>query len=433
VHKQFHLGWFVDGFRVPAWNQTWSGSSDHDWAQKFYVDMARSLDRAKFDFMLFADIPGVKEMFDGSRAPATKIGIQYIDPMSIAPIIAWETEGLGVFPTASTSDWNPYLLARLLSSMDHVTNGRMGWNMVTGGNKDVPANFGHEFMGHDDRYRKANEFAEVMMKLWNSWDDDAVVRDYENNTYIDGSKTHTIDHKGEFFASRGPLAVPPTPQHHPVLAQAGASDVGKDFAAKYADVVIGASYGGVAGMKAYREDIHRRAIDHGRSPDDIRVMFLIAPTVAATQAEAEERFRLAKQSPEVDAVRHTNLINLSLHWSIDLFKLDLDKPLPKDLTTQGHQAELATMQASGRTLGDLAANYDGETALVVVGTPDQVASELQAVHEETGCDGFLINNLFLTRRYISEITDGLVPVLQRRGLTRTDYSSKLFRENLFSF
>lgn len=430
----FHLGWFIDGFRVPAWNQNWSGSSDHDWARRFYVDMARSLDRAKFDFMLFADVTCVKEMFDGSRVQPTKVGLMNLDPLSISSVLAWETEGIGIFPTCSTSEWNPYILARLLSSIDHVTDGRIGWNMVTGGNKDAQKNLGHELLAHDERYVKANEFAEVCMALWNSWEPDAVARDYERNVYIDGAKTHTIDHEGKYFRSRGPLAAPPTPQGRPVLAQAGASGVGRDFAAKYADVVIGASYGGVEGMKEYREDIQRRAVAHGRKADDVRVFFMVSPQLAATKQEAEERIRLARLSPEVDPVRHASLVNLSLHWTIDLFALDLDAPIPPELTTQGHQVELLTMQQSGKTLRELTTSMreDGGN-LPMVGTPDSVASQMQEIQEEVGNDGFLIMNLFLTRRYITEVTDGLVPVLQRRGLSRTEYTSSRFRDNLFAF
>jgi FMN-dependent oxidoreductase (nitrilotriacetate monooxygenase family) len=421
----------VDGFRTPAWNTTWSGSSDRDWPRDFYVDAARSLDRAKMDFVLFADTQNIKQAAGGNWNLPTQLGLPQLDPLCLAPILAWETKGLGIIPTASTTDWNPYLLARILASIDTITDGRVGWNMVTGGNAATAANLGYEPVGHDYRYEIADEFAQVVKRLWQSWEPDAVTRDYARDMYADGEKIHRIDFEGEHFRSRGPLTTPPSPQGQPVLAQAGASPAGREFASKYADVVIG-SAATVEAMKEYNDDIRARMKQHGRDPSEVRIFFLVAPTLADTQAEAEERARLSAGPPEGDRDFAHGTISFSANWNMDLTSLNPDEPLPKDLTTEGHQAELQRAIDSGKTLREIVTGAHGHF-MRLAGTPDAVASQLAEVQQETGHDGFMFLSLWPTRKYINEVTDGLVPVLQRRGLTRTEYESSHFRENLFAF
>ena len=424
----FHLGWFVD-LRPPSVNRAWSGSSNYDWPNVFFVDMARALDRAKFDFMLFPDAPRIDETYGAGFGAALSVGQFMLDPMAIAPILAHQTRGIGIFPTTSVTDWNPYTLARLLASMDAVTNGRIGWNMITGGNESTAANMGFDPIPHDTRYELANEFVDAVTQLWDSWEPGAVVFEHPTGMRTDGSKVHAINFKGKYFRTRGPLTMPRSPQGRPVLAQAGASGVGRDFASRFADVVLG-SQGSVEGMKAYREDILARATKFGRDASQLRVLFLIQPHLGDWQAEAEERFLLRTTGPQSVTA---NLVVRSAHWNVDLSTLDLDKPLPADLKTEGHQAELDLARASGKTLRELASSGYADGLMHLIGTPETVAGQMEEIMQEVGGDGFLIVHQWVDRRVIVEVTDGLVPVLQRRGLVRREYDSPYFRGNLFAF
>jgi FMN-dependent oxidoreductase (nitrilotriacetate monooxygenase family) len=394
--------------------------------------MARSLDRAKFDLMIFADVPRLLEDGNGGFEGLSKIARISLDPMAIAPVLAHETKGIGIIPTMSVSDWNPFMLSRLLASIDHVTNGRVGWNIVTGGSTQTAANVGYEPIGHDDRYVLAHEFLDVATQLWNSWEEDAVVLNEATGAYLDGSKIHHINFEGKFFRSRGPLTCPRTPQGRPVLAQAGSSPAGRDFAARFADLIVG-SASSVPAMKEYRTDLHRRMRGYGRDPSEARILFLLTPHLATTQAEAEERFRLSKLGPESDMGIILNLLHRAAHWNIDLSKFDLDEPIPAHLTTQGHQDELARLIASGKTLREMASGGGDDHLVQIVGTPDSVAGQMEDIMQEVGGDGFLLFYEWPDRRVIAEVADGLVPVLQRRGLMRREYDSPYFRENLLAF
>jgi alkanesulfonate monooxygenase SsuD/methylene tetrahydromethanopterin reductase-like flavin-dependent oxidoreductase (luciferase family) len=234
------------------------------------------------------------------------------------------------------------------------------------------------------------------------------------------------------------LTTVPSPQGRPVLMQAGSSGRGREFAAKHADLIVGTA-SSVESMKAYRDDIHARLGKYGRKPADCKVLFLATPIVADTDAEAHERSRL--QGAQSTADFEARISGMSKAFEIDLSKFDLDKPLPADLTTEGHQGMLATMVASGRTLREImggegvadAKSRDAFGPGSLIGSPATVAGRMGEMMEEVGGDGFLIVNLSLDRRYISEITDGLVPALQRRGLTRSSYEYEQFRDNLLAF
>jgi FMN-dependent oxidoreductase (nitrilotriacetate monooxygenase family) len=433
----FHLGWFVDGFRTPSWNKVWSGSSEYDWVKPgFFTDMARALERAKFDLMLYADTSFVGDTYGGTA----EIYLKYAqnapkhDPSALTPLLTEATSRLGIVPTFSTTEWRPYQLARYLATVDHFSNGRVGWNIVTGGNELSARNYGTDDLPtHDERYDMADEFVEIATQLWSSWEPDAIVMDHETGYYADYTKVHAINYEGRYFSCRGPLTTAPSPQGRPVLVQAGSSPRGRDFAAKHSDLVVG-SANSVKTMKAYRDDLQLRMAKHGRKPGDCKVMFLVTPVVADTDSEAQERARLLGAATQESFDLRISII--SRHFMIDLSKLDLDSPLPPDLKTDGHEGELAMMVASGRTLRDLMGGdwvTDNELSSALVGSPDTVAAHMGELAEEIGGDGFFITNLSVDRRYISEITDGLAPALQRRGLTRTSYEHEQFRDNLLAF
>ncbi|OZE78231.1 FMNH2-dependent monooxygenase [Rhodococcus sp. 15-649-2-2] len=432
--NRFHLGWF--GSFVPtSWNTAFEGSDSGDWLNgDFYVDFAKTLERACFDFLLLEDSSMVSDTYGGSSEATLKTGgwAPKGDPMALAPLLTRATSHLGIALTASTSFYPPYLLARSISSLDHLSSGRIGWNVVTSSEDRAAQNFGMDALPpHDERYVRADEYVELVEKLWDSWDADAVVMDRETSTYVDHTKVHTIDFQGKYYSSRGPLNTLPSPQGRPVITQAGGSPAGRDFAAKHADMIM-ALPKGVAAMKEYRADIRRRMALHGRDPDSAKVMYVVSPILGETHEDA-----LARQQRKAEAVR-ANPAGVLVGWSasmeIDFSTFDLDKPMPEDVHTNGHQSTLENFRnwADGRTLREACVAYRTES-MELVGTPDAVAAQMGDAMAEVGGDGFLIWSQPHNRRYIGEIADGLVPALQSRGLMRTEYSSDHLRDNLLEF
>lgn len=429
--QRFHLGWFCN-FVADEWNGTW-GSGGEFWTGDFYIEMARTLERACFDFMLLEDKLMVSDAFGGSMAADLKHGIApKHDPAPLATLIAYCTRRLGIVPTLSTSFYPPFLLARLCATIDHIARGRLGWNIVTSAEDRAAQNFGlDKLYEHDLRYEMADEYVDLVCRLWDSWEPDAVVKDRSRSVYVDDTKVHRVDFEGRFFRSRGPLNTVRPPQGRPVLAQAGASPRGRDFAAKYADLIV-CTANGVDGMKAYRDDIRERMVARGRKPDDCKVLYLVSPIVADTEQEARDKQR--RWSTSDDFVEHT-LALISSITEIDFSRFPLDEPLPA-VTTNGERGTLETFarRGNGRTLRELASGGLSD-AVELVGTPEQVADRMADLMAAIGGDGFLITSprMKLDRRYILEIADGLVPALQRRDLVRTEYAFEHFRDNLLEF
>lgn len=429
---QFHLGWFLgNSFGVHGWNQQWAGTSARDWAQPdLQIEMARALERACFDFLLLEDSSFVPDSYGASMEFYLKRALRAPknDPLPLVPLLAQATKRLGIVPTISTSFYPPFLLARLMATLDLMSNGRVGCNFVTSTAQRAAQNFGmDDHIEHDTRYEMADEFVEVCSKLWASWDEDAVVMDPEQGVFVDHEKVRPIDFKGRFFASRGPLNTTQPVQGRPVLVQAGGSPQGRHFASKHMDAVL-AAYSTVPEMKAFRDDMRRRVVAQGRDPDQCKVLFIIAPTLGETNEEAQARFE--RRQAAKHASPEATLAQMASLTDIDFSQIDLDAPLG-ELTTNGQQGTLRQFLAQGRTLREIARNYRyGMDELI--GTPDHVAWMLAEIMEEVGGDGFMVSGL-ITRRYIAEIVDGLVPALQRRGLVRTAYEHEHFRDNLLAF
>jgi long-chain alkane monooxygenase len=429
--RPFHLGWFLgNSFGVHGWNQAWGGAAPRDWHKPdLQLDLARALERACFDFLLLEDSVFVPDTYGDStefylaralRAPKN-------DPMPLVPLLTQATQRLGIVPTASTSFYPPYLLARLIATMDLMSDGRVGCNFVTSTAERAAQNFGLEaHLEHDLRYEMAEEFVEVALRLWASWEADAVVMDTERG-FADHRKVHPIDFKGRFFASRGPLNTARPAHGKPVLMQAGSSPQGRKFAAQHMDCVL-AAYSTAAEMKAFRADMRKRLVAQGRDPDSCKVMFVIAPTLGETNQEAEERYCRKQEAKAANP--EMVLAGMASLTDIDFSRFDLDAPV-EELTTNGQQGTLKQFLSQGATLREIARNYRyGMDDLV--GTPDAVAGMLAEVMVEVGGDGFMVTGP-LTRRYVTEITDGLVPALQQRGLMRTAYAHAQFRDNLLEF
>ncbi|WNG80787.1 NtaA/DmoA family FMN-dependent monooxygenase [Mycobacterium sp. ITM-2016-00316] len=434
--KKFHLGWFMN-FTPPDWESEWASPDVADWANgRFHVDMARAMERACFDFMMIEDTVMVADAYGGTMEGSLKNAIfaPKQDPVPLAIQVACNTTNLGVVATMSTSFYPPYLLARLCSTADSIAQGRFGWNIVSSAEDRAAQNFGLEGLPeHDERYNVAEEYFDVVNQLWDSWEADAVVMDRETHTFADFNKVHTIDFDGKYFKSRGPLNTVPSPQHRPTFLQAGASPKGRQFAAGAADAIIAVGTG-VEGMKEYRDDVRARAKASGRNPDDIKLFFVVSPTIAATEAEARAAHERFSSS---DLFVEKALVAISSNTEIDFKQFDLDQPLPADLTTNGERGSLEHfMRGDGtpgpktlRQLAVAAASFGME----FVGTPEQVADEMEAAINEIGGDGFLLWRRGLTRSYIESVCDGLVPELQRRGLTRTEYTKSTLRETLREF
>jgi FMN-dependent oxidoreductase (nitrilotriacetate monooxygenase family) len=435
--KKFHLGWFMN-FIPPEWDTDYASPDVAKWANgDFYVDMARSMERACFDYMMIEDTVMVADAFGGTMEGSLKNSIfaPKHDPLPLAIKVAANTSRMGVVATLSTSFYPPYLLARACSTADSIAEGRFGWNIVSSAEDRAAQNFGLEQLyEHDERYNMADEYFDLVNQLWESWEPDAVVMDRETHTYADHTKVHVIDFVGKYFKSRGPLNTVPSPQHKPTILQAGASPRGRAFAAKAADAIVAVGTG-VAGMKEYRDDIRRRAAEIGRDPDEIKLMFCVSPTIAPTEAEAwAEVERLTTNDTFVEKM----LVSISSNTEIDFKQFPLDDPLPEGLTTNGERGSLEWfMRGDGsgtQTLRQLALNM-AKQGIEMVGTPAQVAEQMGDAMEEIGGDGFLIMKpgWDLNRKYIADICDGLVPELQRRGLVRTEYTKSTLRETLREF
>ena len=433
-HSPFHLGWFMN-FTAGDWDSDFAVGGA-PWDGKFYIDMAQALERACFDYIMLEDTVMVSESYGGSTEAALRhaLMVPKHDPIPLAALLGAATKHLGVVATMTTLAYPPFMLARLCSTLDHLTGGRFGWNIVTSGEDTAAQNFGLEKLPPRQlRYDVADEYVDLVCRLFDSWDPDAVVMDRARGVYADHTKVRPIHFEGKYFKCRGPLNTVPCPKGRPTYVQAGGSPTGRAFAAQHADSIIAVA-NGVAGMKAYRDDVRAKAAAMGRNPDDIKVLFLAAPFFGETDAEARDKFtKLVTSSAFVE---HT-LAKFGSFTDVDFSKYELDKPLPGKLTTNGEQGSLDKFQqfGSGKTLRQLAADGGTSSSVELIGTPDSIAERMGQVMEEVGGDGFLIKSPFRnnSRRYTTEITDGLVPALQRRGLVRTEYTRSHLRDTLREF
>jgi FMN-dependent oxidoreductase (nitrilotriacetate monooxygenase family) len=433
---RFHLA-FIMNFTPDEWQGPF-GSGGLPWDGAFYLDMARSLERACFDYIIIEDKLMVPDSYGGSSEAALRHAMEVPkhDPAPLATAMGMVTSQLGVVATLSTLSYPPFLLARLCSTIDSLTGGRFGWNIVNSAEDLAAQNFGYDkLLAHELRYERADEYVNLVRQLFDSWDADAVVLDRDRGIYVDHTKVRPINFEGRFFKCRGPLNTVPSPQHRPVFVQAGASPRGRKFAARHADSII-AIANGVEGMKSFRDDVRAHAAEFGRNPDDVKVLFCVTPSLGETEREARDKHERMISSPQF--IKDI-LIQTSAITEIDFSKFNLDEALPRNLKTNGEQGSLDKFQqwGSGKTLRELASDSAGGlvSSVELIGTPDQVAQRMGEVMEEVGGDGFLITTplLRVSRRYIVEITDGLVPALQRRGLTRKVYGHKLLRDNLLEF
>ena len=433
--KKIHLTGFMIYCPAPHMIMSWVYPREkirHQWHDiEYWAEIARTLERGKFDLFFFADGLG-----GGTNPESVRYAIQFPthDPLTLVPYLAAVTDRLGFAVTMSTTFYPPYLLARKLASIDHVTKGRIGWNIVCSIASGEARNFGMDRLPpHDERYDRAEEFMEVVYRLWRSWDDDAVLMDMDNGIFAQPEKIHKIDHKGQWFNVQGPLAVLPSPQGVPYLFQAGSSERGREFAAKHAECIFGAA-SGTKQMHALVDDIRNRAERYGRDPERIKFIWSAQPLVAHSEAEARTRHAEIRARIPLEA----QLSLLSAHLNCDLKKYDLDTPVRElDLVVEGTRGMLESYMR-GRpdvTLRDIARTYlSSSDDSPMVGTPEQVAEYFVYLLEEGGGDGFQITPSYYAPDFYRDIVDQLVPVLQKRNLMRTDYGNETtLRERMQSY
>ena len=429
-----HFGWFVGhGFGVQGWGTPGYGIG-YDWKKPTpYQHAVREFERAGLDLFIIEDSLTVPDTYGGSAevSLAQASFAPKHDPLALVPYLLSATEHLGIVPTISASFYPPFTAARLLATLQHFSNGQLGWNVVTSGSDLAAQNYGlDQQIEHDLRYEKAEEFVDVVRKLWRSWEPDAILEDARAGVFADHTKVRPIHHDGEFFKVRGPLNTAPLPEE-PVLVQAGASPRGKAFAGANADVAIALARG-VDGMKAYRDSIRAEAAGAGRNPDDVKVLFVLKPTVTGSRAEAEELRAARRELTQRDIDSQLNSISyLSV---IDFKQFDLDAPLP-ELSTNSNQGTLEHFSKAappGSTLRQILQARSGGAGDSIIGTAEDIADYLEETGAAVGGDGFLFSG-FVDPATIHGVLDRLAPVLRRRGLLRTSYGDGGFRRNLLDF
>ncbi|MBP1996353.1 FMN-dependent oxidoreductase (nitrilotriacetate monooxygenase family) [Paenibacillus eucommiae] len=403
----------------------------------YWTELAQLLERGKFDAVFFADILGVYDVYQNSRDTAVREGL-YLpinDPTYAVPAMAAVTEHLSFAVTVSLTYEHPYSLARKMSTLDHLTGGRMGWNMVTSNLESAARNYGlDKQIQHDERYDRGDEYLEVCYKLWQaSWEEDAVVRDMANKMYTNPAKVHDIRHEGKYFKVPGIHLCEPSPQRTPVLFQAGSSDRGREFAAKHAECIF-LNAMTVKETRFLVQDIRERAERNGRNPEDVLFFPKLNPVVAATEEEAQHQLRSFLEHSSTEGA----LSLLSAWVGMDFSKFGAEELLA--FIRKGEERNSSTYLADffGRNYADQAWSVDelakyfafGGVGSLIVGTPVQIADQLEAFVDETGVDGF--NIAYITRPGTFEsFIDLAVPELQRRERVQSVYEKGTFREKLF--
>lgn len=394
-----------------------------------YVDITRLAERAKFDFVFNADTQatfGPDDINIWKRNTVT----QRIEPITLLGALAAVTERIGLVATATTTYLEPFHVARMFASLDQLSEGRSGWNLVTSSAAAEAYNFSHAaHAAHADRYERAAEFVEVMLGLWDTFEDDAFVMDKASGLFVDPDKLHMLNHKGKYFQVRGPLMMRRSPQGRPVIVHAGQSEAGRSLAARHAEVVFSVEQDIEKG-RAFYADMKSRAARHGRPPESILIMPGVLAVVGRSKAEAEDKYA------KLQALIHPDLgvAYLSEMLGTDVSSYPLDEPLPDVPLTnsqQGRQKVIIEMaRRENLTIRQLYQRVAGQRAhRTVCGTAADIADSLEHWHKTAAADGF--NILALTHPYgFVDFIEGVVPELRRRSLFRTEYEGRTLRDNL---
>ncbi|MDA0183040.1 LLM class flavin-dependent oxidoreductase [Solirubrobacter phytolaccae] len=394
-----------------------------------WVELAKLLEKGRFDAIFFADVIGAYDVYNGNRDAAVRRAVQFPvnDPSALIPALGLVTEHLGLAFTLSILQEHPFSFARRASTLDHYTRGRVGWNIVTSYLENAANNLGYRGLPlHDTRYDRGDEYLDVVYKLWEgSWEDDAVLADTERGVYADPAKVHEIDHRGEYYDVAGPHLSEPSPQRTPVLFQAGSSERGREFAARHAEATF-ISARNIRGARANVDDLHRRLVLAGRRPDDLLVFQGLTVITAATEGEARRKEREVQEHLSDEGT----FAVVSGWLGTDLSAVDPDAPVG-DLRTNAQQGIVKSLAEAAPdktwTFRDLIFSIANRR---IVGTPEHVADELERWHVDGGIDG--VNLTYTTTPgSFEDFIDGVVPVLQDRGVVQREYHEGTFREKLF--
>jgi FMN-dependent oxidoreductase (nitrilotriacetate monooxygenase family) len=397
-----------------------------------YEHIARVLEAGRFDGLFFADILGLYDLYDGSFDTMVGRGGQIclLDPAVVLPMMARVTEHIGLGLTYSSTFNHPYQIARMLSSLDHLSGGRAAWNVVASTSTLEARNFGFDEMpGRAERYDRADEVLEACFALWDSWEPGALLGDKTTGAFADPAKVHYVDYAGKWIRTRGPLTTPRSPQGHPVIMQAGSSDRGRAFGARWAEVIFTLQHQ-KADMQAFYRDFKTRMAANGRAPEECVVLPSIDVVLGETESIARER------AEHVNSLVDTQLglAQMSGHIGVDLAKFDPDLPLADFQKEEGSRGSfdviLQGTKAEGLTLGEAARRFaTSELCPQLVGTPEMVADQLVDLFENHACDGFVLTPTTFPGMF-EQFSRAVVPLLQKRGVFRKDYTGRTLREHL---
>jgi len=392
----------------------------------FHLKLARTLERGGFDALFIADVVAIwGEHLDSLHRTGRA---EFFEPLTLLAAIAPATERIGLVATATTTYNEPFHIARKFASLDHLSGGRAGWNIVTSVVPLEAANFGRDsHLEHALRYRRAREFVTVVKGLWDSFDDDAVIRDAASGRYYQPGGVRALEHAGEHFSVRGPLNISRPPQGHPVLFQAGSSETGRNFAARHGEVVFTAQRS-LEGAQAFRTDVRRRAADAGRDPDSVRIWPGLAPLVTSTEEEAVRRVAELQELVHDDVLRRLVQDNIG---DVDLSGVPLDGPVPEIPGTNRSKSRRNLMlnlaRSEGLTVRQLGLRFAGGG--IAAGPPEKIADRLSAWFVERGADGFNLSFPYLPGP-ADDFVDQVVPLLRARGLVTPEYAGSTLREHL---
>jgi FMN-dependent oxidoreductase (nitrilotriacetate monooxygenase family) len=435
--KQAHLLGFiqhgVNSHATGMWRHPRDKVGYHFARPEYWKHMARTMERGLFDAMFIADELAPYTTYQDSSDAIVKYAVQCptYEPSTIAPIITSATTHLGVGVTLSTAFEHPYSMCRRLSSLDHLSGGRIAWNIVSSYSKSEWEAYGHEMTERNARYERLDEYMEVCYKLWDSWEPDAIVADRATGIYADPAKVHTVHHEGKYYRCHGRHFCAPSPQGRPVLWQAGSSNQGRDFAAKHAEAIF-AVHPNVERMRQYTDDLNDRMWrKFERRPGSVKLIFGLQTIVAESRQEAEEKQACLRSLIPPEGA----LAWISGHFGLDFSKYRLDEYV-QNIEVPGIQGLFESIiYAKGSapvTVGEAAIIYaQGMGMPVAVGTPADIADQMEVYIDEGGADGFMLIATY-TPGCFEEFVDLVVPELQRRGRFRTRYPSTILRDNLLA-